>query len=368
MNLAIVIGNFPPGAFGGAELQAESWAKRLSPRHGVTVVTRFAGLPQREHEVRDGFEVRRHRVSRLPLWRTLASLADVERTLRSLAPRPDLILAFQTFATGLASVRAGESLGVPAVVWIRGEAEYRLGPQGPHRWLAPGIWRRSRAVVVQSEQNRRDLLEELTRHAPRVRAEIEPRLEVIGNGLDLPVGPFTRGERLLTVGRLIPEKGMDVVIDAAAAAGLPLTIAGTGPEREALERRARARGLDCRFEGNVTRERLDALYRSARAFVLAARSGEGLPNVVLEAMAYARPVFVTPCAGVRDLIQDGLQGRIVPAGDAEALRRALQEVTEPSGPAERLGDQARRTAARFSWEAVEPQLEAALGRWTASRA
>jgi glycosyltransferase involved in cell wall biosynthesis len=165
------------------------------------------------------------------------------------------------------------------------------------------------------------------------------------------------------VGRLISDKGMDVLIDACAAAGRPLVIAGSGPERAALEARATRSGVAVRFAGFVGREALATLYRESSAVVLAARRGEGLPNVLLEAMAHGRPVVATPCAGTRDLLEDGANGWLVPAGDVGALAEALRRLHAEPAMAARLGAAGRATAERFAWEHVQPRLEAALERW-----
>jgi len=364
MNLAILIGHFPPAAYGGAELQAEGWAKRLAKRHRVTVITRADPVRPPGHERRDGFDLVRLPVSRLPGWRTFADLAAIERALASLEPRPALTLCFQTFVSGLAGTRAGRRLGIPAVVWIRGEAEYRLGDSRFHRWLSPRVWSSAAGVLVQSETNRQELLRELERHdrgsAPRVRE----RLEVVENGLELPaLTPVPERGRVLAVGRLIEDKGMDVAIAACARAGVPLTIAGEGPERAALGALARRLGADVEFAGHVRPEALGGRYAAARVVVLAARRGEGLPNVLLEGLAHGRPVVATPCAGTRDLIEDGVNGVLVPPGDVEALAGALARLTSDAAAAQRLADAGRATAERFAWDRVEPKLEAVLARW-----
>jgi len=372
MNLGILTGHFPPGSFGGAELQAEGWARRLARRHRVTVITRDDPPTPRAGATagravatsRDGFTVLRLPVSRVPLWRTAADLAAIERAVRELEPRPDLLLCFQTFISGLAGTRAGRRLGIPAVVWIRGEAEYRLRESRRHRLLSPRVWAAAAGVLVQSGANRAALLAELERVAPAGVPALRDRLAVVPNGLDLPaVCPLPAEGRVLSVGRLIADKGMDVAIDACARARLPLTIAGDGPERAALERHAAAAGADVRFSGFLGRAELAAAYREAFAVVLAARRGEGLPNVVLEAMAHARPVVATACAGTRDLLADGVNGCEVPPGDAAALAAALTQLAGDRLRAARLGSAGRVTAERFDWARVEPQLEVVLERW-----
>src|SRR5439155_1136922 len=132
------------------------------------------------------------------------------------------------------------------------------------------------------------------------------------------------------------------------------------PERERLEAQARRHDLDARFEGNVSRERIGQLYREAACVVLASRRGEGLPNVLLEAFAYARPAVATSISGVRDLVTDGANGLLVPPGDVGALRGALARIFNERGLAERLGAAARATVERFAWDRVRPALEDAL--------
>jgi len=362
MNLAFLIGHFPPGVVGGAELQAEGWARLLSDRHRVVVVTRRDPPWQPAEEARDGFTVKRLPVSRLPLWRTVHDLLAIDRAVAALDPRPQLLLCFQTFVSGLAGVRAQRRLGIPAVVWIRSEVELRLAAPHRARWLSPRVWRSARGVLVQSERVRETLLAALRGLDPHAADEVSRKLEVVPNGLDLPAPSFAPGKGVLAVGRLIRDKGMDVAIEAAAAAGLPLVIAGDGPDRARLEALAGRQRTPVRFEGNVSRDRLDALYRESACVVLAARGGEGLPNVLLEAMAHGRPVVATPVMGVCDLVQDGSNGLLVPAGDPAALAAALARVAREDGLAARLSAAARAAAEDFAWERVRPRLEAVLAR------
>lgn len=367
MNLVILVGRFPPGPQGGAERQAECWARRLTARHRVTVVTRREPPHPPGRETRDGFEVMRLPLSRVPIWKTWRDAVGIERTVRSLDPRPDLLLCFQSFISGWAGVRVQQRLGIPAVVWIRGEGEYLLGERSIESLLNPGTWKVARGVLVQSEQGRQALLDALDRHARPAHAAVAAHLEVVPNGIELPdappAGPASSDARVLTVGRLIPEKGMDTVIEAVAALPGRLTIAGTGTERARLEALAAQRGADVRFAGFVARDGLSALYRDASCVVLASRRGEGLPNVMLEAMAWARPVIATPVAGVQGLVVDEVNGLLVPPDEPGALRDALGRLAREPGLAARLGAEARRTAETYAWERVQPRLERVLERW-----
>lgn len=82
-------------------------------------------------------------------------------------------------------------------------------------------------------------------------------------------------------------------------------------------------------------------------------------------MAFARPIVAAAVTGVVDLIVDGENGLLVPAGDVAALRVALDRLARDSGLAERLGRAARRTAEEYSWDRVRPRLEAVLERCAA---
>ena len=367
MNLAILIARFPPGVVGGAELQAEEWARRLTEHHRVTVVTRRDVPSQQGSLARDGFVV--HRLPRSPLrgWRTWADLRAIDHAVAAFTPQPDLLLCFQTFISGLAGVGIQRRRGIPAVVWIRGEMEYRIAAGWRSRRLGPRVWREAAGLLVQSEEIRVAFLRELSRTAPAMRDRIEARLEVVPNGITLPEGPFERGGGVLCVGRLIESKGFDTVIDALARRGQGrVTFAGDGPVRKDLEMRAARLGVDARFEGAVSRGRLDRLYRTAECVILAARRGEGMPNVLLEAMAYARPVIATPVAGVSDLIVDEVNGLLVRPDDPAAVCHALDRLERETELDARLGIAARETAAAFAWSTVTPRLEAALERFKAT--
>src|SRR5262249_6361752 len=149
---------------------------------------------------------------------------------------------------------------------------------GFHRWLSPRVWSDAAGVLVQSQANRSELLAELERAAPGKVAGVRDKLAVVENGLDLPApGPPAATFRVLSVGRLIADKGHDVAIEACAAARVPLPGAGDGPERADLEHRAAGLGADVRFTGHVGHDAIAGLYREASVVVLAARRGEGLP-------------------------------------------------------------------------------------------
>ena len=154
--------------------------------------------------------------------------------------------------------------------------------------------------------------------------------------------PRTRSEelRLLAVGRLVEKKGFHVLLAAAARLDFPfrLRIVGDGPERERLSELIETQGLAGRvtLEGALTHAELPGAYAAADAVVVPSiqdSSGDrdGLPNVVLEAMACARAVVASDISAVGCAVGDGETGLLVPPGDASALASALRRLA--AGPA-----------------------------------
>src|SRR5439155_1465277 len=136
------------------------------------------------------------------------------------------------------------------------------------------------------------------------------------------------GPHVVAAGRLEAQKGFDLLLDAFARVradglGATLTILGDGPDREALAARAHRLGLGeaVRFAGFQPRP--SRYFAAADLFVLSSRY-EGLPNVVLEALAAGCPVVASACSdGVREVVRDGVNGLLVPPEDRDALARAL---------------------------------------------
>ncbi len=362
MNIVLLIGRFPPQDVGGAERQADRLAAALAKRgHGVTVITRrWAGRAAREE--RDGFTILRTPVALAGPARSALDAVATVSTLRSLSPRPDVVLAFQTYVSGAIAGLADATLGLPSVVWVRGENEYRFD-RLPHLY-APSkfAWNQARRVLVQSGAHRGRLLAQLAVRNPLLAERIATRVDVLGNGVDVPAAPVSGGEDWLYVGRLIEHKGVDVLLHALArargtAADRPLWVVGDGPARAELEEQARAMEVDARFVGFASRAELPAYWEKAAAIVLPSMQGEGLPNALLEAMAAGVPPVATALPGVEELVRG--VGRVVPIGDAASLAGALAEMTEPV-ERRRLAFGARERASALSFDAIATQLEKVL--------
>src|SRR5213083_1575653 len=147
------------------------------------------------------------------------------------------------------------------------------------------------------------------------------------------------------VGRLVPQKGFDVLLEAFARLDAPevdLLIAGDGPERRRLEALRARLGLAARVHllGAVDRAAVASLYRGARLVVCPSR-WEGLPLVCLGAMASGRAVVASRVDGIPDAVGDGETGLLVPPEDPVALAGALRALLEDGPRRERLGARGR---------------------------
>ncbi|WP_230688848.1 glycosyltransferase [Micromonospora sp. WMMD558] len=131
---------------------------------------------------------------------------------------------------------------------------------------------------------------------------------------------------LLGVGRWIPYKKFDLMIDIADAAGLPLVIAGSGPEEESLRRRAAAASVPVVFEVQPSRERLRELYWGAKCLLFPTHEDFGI--IPVEAMACGTPVLGLRRGGVLETVVDGETGFLVDSSDPREYAGVLRHVDQ----------------------------------------
>jgi glycosyltransferase involved in cell wall biosynthesis len=167
------------------------------------------------------------------------------------------------------------------------------------------------------------------------------------------------GPTLAFAGRLTAQKSLEVALDAVARVeGVSLVIAGDGDERARLERLA---GPSVRFLGALPRERVVELFRAADASVLSSR-WENFPHTVVEALAVGTPVLAMEAGGVGEVVQDGVNGLLVPAGDTPALADAVRRFFADAELRERLRAQAAASVDAYAPERILGELEATLVR------
>src|SRR5947207_8933440 len=176
-------------------------------------------------------------------------------------------------------------------------------------------------------------------------------------GVEIPeeTGAEDEPPTVLFAGRLSPEKRIDVV--AAATEGLPRFVAGDGPLRDLLPDAL----------GFVPQEELFGLMDRAAVLLLTSER-EGLPNVVLEAMARGKTVVSTPVGGIPAVIEDGQTGLLVPIGDVKATRAAVERALADPELRRRIGAAARERVSEYcSWDRVtDLTLQVYEAAWTSS--
>jgi starch synthase (maltosyl-transferring) len=286
--------------------------------------------------------------------RPLRALTLLARSLRRQAPR--LVQSF-LFHANVAARLAAPWAGAP---WVLGGLRVAEHEKRWHQVLDRLTARLSAGSVCVSRG-----VERFSREVVGLAPE---RLTVIPNGVDL--APFDQVEPLpraalgvpavadlaLAIGRLDVQKGVADLLDAAewVIARRPdwhLVLAGDGPARPGLLARIAARpGLAERVHWLGRRDDVPALLATADVLVLASH-WEGMPNVVLEAMAARRPVVATAVEGSEDLVTPGQTGWLVPPRDPAALGQALLEAALDPESRRRYGAAGRaRVEAEFSLE------------------
>jgi colanic acid/amylovoran biosynthesis glycosyltransferase len=210
----------------------------------------------------------------------------------------------------------------------------------------------ARAVVTVSDFN----AAHLRRLAPRA------AVRRVYNGLHLPAfafgDPQQRPPHVVAVGRLVEKKGFADLVDACAllrdrGVRFSCSIAGDGPLRPDLERRIAARGVGDRVRllGPLAQDEVRALVAGAAAFaapcvVAADGNRDGLPTVLLEAMALGTPCVSTPVTGIPEAVRDGETGLLVPEHDPGALASALERLCRDAALRSRLARAARALVER----------------------
>ncbi|WP_175443071.1 glycosyltransferase family 4 protein [Halofilum ochraceum] len=211
-------------------------------------------------------------------------------------------------------------------------------------------------IVLVAEAQRRGVLARLVRRRTRV---IHNAVDVASpTKMSLPgsvdvrqmLGLRTDDRLVVAVGRLSPEKGLDVLIDALALNTDPpgqclhVALIGDGPERTRLAERVRRLHLQHRVHlvGHTT---MPGDYLMAADLVVLPSRSEGIANVALEAMALGRPLVATAVGGTPEVVPDGVAGVLVPPEDPAALAAAMLRVLSDNTLARRLGTGARLHAA-----------------------
>jgi glycosyltransferase involved in cell wall biosynthesis len=352
-------------AMGGGERLAAQIATRLDPERfeSVFCVSRFSGEATDYSAVAEGWLQEagiRHLILGRRSTRDLAGWLPLLRLLRN--ERFDVVHAHK-FGSNVWGTLFGRLARVPVIV--AHEHSWSFDGQPVRRFLDRELVGRASSVFVAvSEEDRRKMIE-VERVPPEkvlfVPNGIEPRGRK-GSDVRAELGIPADAPLIGAVGVLRPVKGLDVLVHAVAPLvrelpELRVLIVGDGPERERLTALIADEGVADRvllagFRDDIT----DVL--AALDVAVSSSAREGGPLAMMEFMEAARPIVATAVGGVPDLIDDGVHGLLVQAGDVPGLTNALRSMLSDRDAARRMGERAQERRRReFDLDVVVSRFE-----------
>jgi len=373
MNIAIFASAFYPH-FGGVEEACRHLALEYRGRgHGVSIITTQHPSDLPAHETVQGvdvwrfpFEMPRARPAGLARFARgfpaeRRAVADLLRQLKA-----DIIHVQCVGPNGFYALWVAQDTGLPLVVTTQGERTMDAGQlyrkSLAANWTLKQLLKRADYVTACSEQT----LDDAKQFAG---FPIDAKSQAVYNGIDLRefdgnLTPYSHPRPyILGIGRVVPQKGFDILIDAYSRLlyrrpdAPDLIVAGDGPERERLSAQVSSLGLPERIHliGRADRMQAVRLFHGCAFFVLPSRQ-EPQGIVSLEAMACGKAVAAACVGGVPEIVQDGETGLLFRGGDAVALGAALEKMLADPDKAEVMGRAGRaRAEAHFTWERITDQ-------------
>lgn len=373
MRLLFVNYEYPPLGGGGGVAHRDI-AEALAKRHDIHVLTtHFPGLPRLavEHGVT---------IHRVPVWGRTALPTATLRSMLTFAPaalyagrtlskqlQPELIHAFFAVPSGVPGVLLGRWTRVPVVLTLVGADIFDPHPTaGVASHRNPLVRRAVRWAIRHATAVTAISADTKERAIALHGAPLDTRVLPLGfvPPQELPPAAPATGSvlRLVTVGRLIPRKGLQDLLEALALlAPLPLllTVVGDGPLRGPLEQSARMRGLAdrVRFVGQVDEAEKWRLLRSADVYVSPSLH-EGFGIVFVEAMYAGLPIVATDRGGQRDLLSPYKNALLVPPGQPDVMAAELRRIHLDESLRQRLAAAGRATVRRFLIDRIAGAYEA----------
>jgi glycosyltransferase involved in cell wall biosynthesis len=311
--------------------------------------------------------------------RSLYALAPVVlgsalRTARSIVRREriELVHVHWVVPNGPIGAVTARRHGLPLVVSLHGSDMAVSERSRAIARLTRSTFAHASAVTAPSG----DLLERATRlgaHAPLERIPYGADVENIAarsgarDEMRARLGLDDGDVAVIALGRLVPMKGFDVLVEAMARADAPnlrLLVVGDGSERASLEARVDRLGLGTRaiFAGAVAPQAVPDFLAASDVVAVPSIHYEGyvdgLPNVALEGMAAGRPLVASRAGGLPELVRPGENGLLVPEGDVDALAAAVQTLAGDPDLRARMGAAAQRLIREeLTWDAVAERFE-----------
>ena len=360
---------FPPIGGGGGQVSYFLGRHFAAAGHEVHLITsQFRDCPRME--VVDDIHVHRVRALRknpnvcaVHEMFTYAISSSIYGLKFAKTFRPDIVQVFFGIPAGGGAYLLQKYNNVPYVVFLGGRDVPRPNPDPPYyRWLyrvlkpiIRSIWDNA-AMVVSCSDGLRDLAYE---------TDSNVKIEVIPDGVNLetfqPVQRDTNPKkiRILSIGRLIPRKGFQFLIQALPHVNenteceFEIEIVGDGPYQEELIKLAENLNVisQLHFSGSVPYSDLPHKYYEADVFILPSLA-EGMPLVVLEAMGTGLPIIASRVQGIEELVAENVNGALFNPGDVEELANCLIRLINDGEMRVEMGKRSTEKVVPFDWKNI----------------
>lgn len=366
MKLLFINNEFPPIGGGGSTVTKYAIRYLTAAGHTVTLITsRYQDLPHRE--IIDGALVLRIPAIRrykdyCSTWElVIFGISALFYTFGYIARhKVDFIQAYFALPAGWVAWIIHLFTGIPYAVYFGGSD---IPGSNPSRYksiyplitpLLKAIWRKAEFRTVCSQE------------LARLGKLADPTAEflVIPNGVETdrfkPIPrPVNSEIKILFIGRLIPRKGFQRVVQALpklrtmAKKPFVIEVVGTGAAREDLDQLAQQLGaIDLiHYVGQVSYEELEKAYQYADVFVLTSLS-EGMPSVILEAMGVGLPIVASNVGGNNEIVHEGKNGYLIEGDDSDRIAHVLAQLINDDGLRGRMGAASRQFALQYDWKNI----------------
>jgi len=343
MKTLIFISNFPAEYIGGAEIQSYNLAKALVKRgHEVKVITRsYKNLPKTEF--REGFKIIRFKHINLPIISFLSHFIFALLTIKKNKNDIDVMYCMMLTPNGLVGIFARFFFGINSIPWVRGGDWYLTRNNLIGKRIISFVINNASKIFVQTHKTKKEILSEYPK----------AKLIVISNGIKIKKTPAS-GDKIIFVGNLIERKGVKYLIMAVNGLNVELIVVGDGSERASLEKIA---GGNVSFIGRVSPDRVNEYMKQGKVFILPSVKGEGLPNVILEAMSFGIPIIATKLAGIPDIINHGDTGFLVETENSKELRKYIKILIDDEQLRKKMSKKCMEEVKKYSWDNMIYKLE-----------
>ena len=361
------IAHYLPPMVGGYQFHVQSLTRWLANRGHETLLYALDGEIEEGPNVvvrKLGFSAITFQPRKYLICSGYLNLGVLARRREISRFRPHLLHAHGDHLEGFCLALLKKALGVPTIITIHGARSDRA----LHRWLGRKAFRLVDRVIVVSKALQQELL---SLGVP------ERKINVISSGIDAasfrrsPLEGLTNKSgrikvQILSVGRLHPVKGYDVLIEALCelrqmAGDIVTRIVGDGPEEKRLRQLAEGRNIYLDFVGRLSPPDIRDLLARADLFVMPSvnlgRQAEGTPTAILEAMAAGLPIVASDSGGIRHLVENGVNGVLVPERDPKALAQAIISLIENPGRTHAMADANIVKAKKSDWSVVGERVE-----------